>query len=269
MGFIYFRDGKDQEALQEFSRACELDSGRYLSQYFKTMMEAKLQTPEQREVLRQGLLHTVQMNPQFAPAYAQLAILELAGGRDARALAMSLKAEGLEPSRAGYHLLSGEILLRLKREKDAAEFAKFVADRWHGPDHNEAVALWNRVPPARRPADATVVEEVEEQSQAAEGTLRSVTCGEKNRKDVTLQRRNDSLVFRSKGRQMVGFSDTVWYGADHFNLCHHVEGMHAVVRYRPPVGKEYTGDWLSVELRVELPTARDRDVPQDSPAKKE
>jgi hypothetical protein len=172
----------------------------------------------------------------------------------------------LEPSRAGYHLLAGEILLRVKREKDAAESARYVADRWHGPDHNEAVALWNRIPVASRPADGTVVEEVEEQSQAAEGKMFSIACGEKSKNEVTLQRGDDLMVFKSKGRQMIGYSDTIWYGSDHFSLCHHVEGMHAVIRYRPAVSKEYAGDWLSIELRDELPPEPQQEAAKAPPA---
>jgi tetratricopeptide (TPR) repeat protein len=251
--FLNFREGKDEDAVREFSRACELDKTLYLSQYFKAMMTAKRETPEQREALRAELQQITQINPQFAPAFVQLAMLDLADGQDARALASSRKAEQLEPSRAGYHLLSGEILLRMKREKEAAESARYVAERWHGPDHNEAVALWNRIPAASRPADATVVEEVAEQSQTAEGKMRSIACGEKSNNEVTLQRGDDLMVFKSKGRQMIGYSDTLWYGSDHFSLCHHVEGMHAVIRYRPAVSKEYAGDWMSIELRDELP----------------
>jgi tetratricopeptide (TPR) repeat protein len=257
LGFLDFRDGKDEDAAAEFSRAFELDKQRYLSQYFKTMLAAQRETPQQREALRSNLQQTLQINPQFAPAYVQLAILELADHRNDAALSMARKAESLEPSRAGYHLLSGEILLRLKKEKEAAEFAEFVAERWHGPDHNEAVALWNRVPPASRPADVHVVEETQEQSQTAEGQVRSVTCGEKGQKEITLETNGQTLVFRSKGRQLIGYSDTLWYGSDHFDLCHHVAGMHAVIRYRPPVGNEYTGDWMSVELRDELPPAQE------------
>jgi tetratricopeptide (TPR) repeat protein len=251
--FINFREGKDEDALREFSRAHELDKTLYLSRYFQVMMTAKRETPEQREALRTKLLQITQINPQFAPAFVQLAMLDLADGQDAKALASSRKAEQLEPSRAGYHLLSGEILLRMKHEKEAAVHARYVAERWHGPDHNEAVALWNRIPIASRPADATVVEEVEEQSQAVEGKLRSMTCEDQGNREVTLQRGDDLMVFKSKGRQMIGYSDTLWYGSDHFSLCHHVEGMHAVIRYRPAVSKDYAGDWLSIELRDELP----------------
>jgi tetratricopeptide (TPR) repeat protein len=275
--FIYFREGKDEDALREFSRACELDKTLYLSQYFKAMTTAKRETPEQREALRAELEQIKQINPQFAPAYVQLAVLFIADGQGTKALVQARKAEQLEPSRAGYHLLSGEMLLRMKREKEAAETARYVAERWHGPDHNEAVALWNRIPAASRPADAVVVEEVEEQSQAAEGKIRSLSCGEKGKNEVTLQRADDTMVFKSKGRQMIGYSDTLWYGSDHFSLCHHVEGMHAIVRYRPAVSKDYAGDWLSIELRDELPPepqqqaakAPQPQAPAAAPAKQE
>ena len=251
--FINFREGKDEDAVHEFSRAHELDKTLYLSQYFQAMMTAKRETREQREALRTELQKITQINPQFAPAYVQLAMLYIADGQGTRALVAARKAEQLEPSRAGYHLLCGELLLRMKREKEAADSARYVAERWHGPDHNEAVALWNRIPAASRPADAVVIEEVEEQSQAAEGKMLSIACGEKSKNEVTLQRGDDLMVFKSKGRQMIGYSDTLWYGSDHFSLCHHVEGMHAVIRYRPPVTKDYAGDWLSIELRDDLP----------------
>jgi tetratricopeptide (TPR) repeat protein len=264
--FIYFREGKDEDALREFSRACELDKTLYLSQYFKAMMAFKRETPEQREALRAEMERIKQINPQFAPAYVQMAMLFIADGQGTKALVQARKAEQLEPSRAGYHLLSGEMLLRMKREKDAAETARYVAERWHGPDHNEAVALWNRVPVESRPADAVVIEEVDEQSQAAEGKLQSVSCDEKGKNEITLQRGEDVLRFKSKGRQMIGYSDTLWYGSDHFGLCHHVEGMHAVVRYRPSVSKDYAGDWLSIELRDELPPEPQHEATKAAPA---
>lgn len=269
MGFIYFQDGKDQDALREFSRAYELDKQRYLSQYFVTMLAAHLDTAEGRKAARAGLSETTRINSDFAHAYAQLAKVEVADRHGVTALALSRKAEALQPSVAGYHLLSGEILLRLKNEKEAAEVAKWVAERWERSDHNDAVALWNRIPEASRPAGTTIVEDLQPQSKSAEGTIRSVTCGDKDQKDISLQHDDEVLTFHSKGAQSIGFSDTIWYGMNHLNLCHHVEGMHAVVRYRPPVGNEYTGDWLWIELRDELPAAYYDDRPKDSPAKKD
>jgi Tfp pilus assembly protein PilF len=267
-GFIEFGEGRDSQAVTEFSRAFELDKTRYLSQFFAAIMTAHRETSEGRDELRASLLQTTQINPQFAPAYVQLAMLELADGNEAKAFAMSRKAESLEPSRASYHLLSGKILLRMKKEKEAAEYARFVAERWEGIDHNEAVALWNLIPEASRPAGVAFSERVQPQSKSMEGTLKTVKC-EGGHKDVVLDRGDAQFSFRSKGAQTIGYSETLWYGADHFNFCHHTEGMHAVVRYRPPVGNEYEGDWLSIELRDELPPQRDNKPAKDAAAKSE
>jgi hypothetical protein len=84
--------------------------------------------------------------------------------------------------------------------------------------------------------------------------------------------RDDLMVFKSKGRQMIGYSDALWYGADNLNICHHAEGMHAVIRYRPPVSKEYAGDWLSIELRDEFPPEPQHEAakaPQSPPPAKQ
>jgi len=85
----------------------------------------------------------LQINPQFAPAYTQLAKLALLENDLSSAALVSRKAEEVEPSLAGYHLLTGQILRRMGKPGEAADAAKFVADRWVGPDHNEAVELWN------------------------------------------------------------------------------------------------------------------------------
>jgi hypothetical protein len=94
----------------------------------------------------------------------------------------------------------------------------------------------------------------------------SIACDEKSKNEVTLQHGDDLMVFKSKGRQMIGYSDTLWYGSDHFSLCHHVEGMHAVVRYRPPVTRDYAGDWLSIELRDELPPEPQHEAAKTAPS---
>jgi hypothetical protein len=50
-----------------------------------------------------------------------------------------------------------------------------------------------------------------------------------------------------------GFSDTIWYGEDHFILCHHLQGMRAVIRYKASPVPAYTGDVSEIEIRDELP----------------
>jgi hypothetical protein len=81
------------------------------------------------------------LEPRFAPAYVEEALREWHLGVPQRAYADAHKAETLEPWRAGYCLLVGRILLSGGHPEIAANYARFVAKHWKGPDHNEAVEL--------------------------------------------------------------------------------------------------------------------------------
>ena len=70
---------------------------------------------------------------------------------------------------------------------------------------------------------------------------------------LELDRGDQKLIFHGKSF-MSGFSDTLWNGADHFSICRHVEGMHAVVRYKPPTDNKYAGEVAELEFRQELAT---------------
>jgi len=263
MGLLDFTEGKDQDAATEFATANGLDNQRFLSRYFQTMMAptALGNTPADEADLQEGLRQTLKINPEFAPAFVQLAFLVVRQGDLNTALAVSRKAEELEPTRAGYHLLSGRILLRLGKGAEAAEYAKFVAERWRGPDHNEAIELWKNVPESERPPGPALDLELSA-PQSAEGKIADIRCGDKDHPMVvTLRRQADSLKFRAAGGFMVGFSDKVWYGSDHSSLCHHTDGMRAQVWYKPSTTKEYNGDLTSIELRVDLPASPEKNGP--------
>jgi hypothetical protein len=171
-----------------------------------------------------------------------------------KALAVSRKAEELEPSRAGYHLLSGEILLRMGRGADSAAMAKFVADRWFGADHDEAVELWNSVPSDQRPTSEPLTKVILKETQTASGRVQSVRCGEPATWALVLSHDDQLLTFHRKGDFPTGFSDTIWYGEDHFTLCHHLGSMRAIVRYHPASDASYAGDVSEVEIRDDLPS---------------
>ena len=93
------------------------------------------------------------------------------------------KAEEPEPSLAGYHLLTGQVLKRVGKTADAPAYAKFVADRWVLADHDEAVELWNILPAADRPclesaSLETELEALEKETQLSEGRIKSVSCSD-------------------------------------------------------------------------------------------
>jgi len=256
MGFLDFTDGKDAEAAREFAQASVLDGTLCLSLFYKTMLSplATSNTVPDMNAFGATLGKVLQLNPNFAPAYVQLARLALRENDLASALALSRKAEELEPSRAGYRLLTGQILRRTGKGADAALSAKFVADRWHGPDHDEAVELWNSVPPAQRPAGESISEMLPKDTQTVVGTVKSVSCADQDQGWVfVLNHDGQPLIFHRKGNFISGYSDTIWYGGDHFRLCHHLEGLRAVIRYTKPADATYAGDVAEIEIRDDLP----------------
>lgn len=257
-GYLLFAQGQDARAKDEFSQAYALDGTLYLSLFAKTMLTyTDPSTPADEAALHEALLQVVKINPQFAPAFVQLAKCSLRQNNLPLAYGESRRAEELEPWRAGYHLMTGQILLRMGKDEEAAEAAKYVADHWYSTDHNEAVELWNAVPAAKRPKATEMVEEIPANTQTAEGIVRSQICGGPGSVwTLVLDDRGKELTFHNKGMIAGGFSDTAWWGEDHFSTCRHEEGMRAVVRYRVPFGATYAGDVVEVDFRDDLPGAK-------------
>ena len=257
LGFICLQAGKDEEAARELSQAVDLDNRMYRAQFAKTMMSPlpHATSPEDRMAYRLQLLLTVSANPQFAPAYVELAKLYMAQGDNTQALKLALKAEKLEPWRAGYHLLAAQILLRLDRAAEAAAAAVYVADRWTSPDRDEALELWNLVPGEKRPARGPAETSERHDVSSAQGTVKSVACGERNTTLTLEQQGGQPLTFRVQASAGGGFSDTLWFGEDHFTPCYHTTGLRAVVQYKPAVDKSYTGDAVFYGFRDDLPAS--------------
>ena len=256
MGFLDFAEGKDTDAEKEFFQAYTLDKALYLSFFYQNMLSpfAVSNKVSDMKAFAASLHSVLQLNPEFAPAYVQLAELALREGDLASALQSSRQAEELEPSLAGYHLLTGRILQRIGKTAAAADYAKFVADRWTGPDHDEAVELWNSLPAEGRPTLEPVSETIPKDTQTAEGTIKSVACGDQGQGSFVLDHNGHLLTFHRKaGEFESGFSDTIWYGADHFSLCHHLVGTRAVVRYHLPSDSTYAGDIVEMGIRDDLP----------------
>jgi hypothetical protein len=251
LGFIDLHEGKDEAAVGEFSQAVDLDGHMYLSLFAKTMMSPlpHATSTADRELFRSALMKVLDGNPFFAPAYVEWAKSFAVEGNLTRALALAHTAERIEPGRAGYHLLTGEIMLRTGHPADAAASAAYVANRWGSPDHDEAMELWNRVPAAQRPAEAPV-DVIPPGLQSAEGTVKSVAC-EPNLMTLTLDRGGQPVTFKIKSASG-GFSDTLWFGG-HFTPCYHVNGLRAVVRYKPTADKSSSDEVVSWGFRDDLP----------------
>ncbi len=218
----------------------------------------KSNEPADKLKLRAAMYDVLKLNPRFAPAFIQLAMTTAREGSYINALNQARKAEELEPSRAGYHLLVGRLLLALGRVDEAAQQATFVAERWRGPDHDEATELWSALPAEKRPLDTTLLADALNGTQTSQGMVLSVTCA-KEGTAVVVQNADGTSTFSSfSGARLVGYSDTLWFGGDHFTLCHHLDGLRAVVRYKPDADKRSAGEWFELEFREDLPKAQEK-----------
>ncbi len=256
LGFIDFGEGKDADAGKEFAAAYDLDPKRYLSLYYKTMINALQGKTLDDAAIYAGCLRVVMINPGFAEAYVQLALYQLRAGNLKNALLMAQKASDLEPSRAGYFILTAHVLELMGQYQQAGDIASFVASRWTGPDHDEAVSIWDKIPQAQRPQIENLTETIPPGTQTTVGTVESITCADKEKGvkfELVLNQDGKSLHFHSDGGFTTGYSDSLWYGHDHFALCHHLEGMHALVRYKPAKDPSYAGNLAEFEIRVEMP----------------
>lgn len=260
LAFLLFQTGRDEEAQREFSRAATLDPKSFLSFYYRAMLENGGKTDAASLAkLDSELEEALQLNPRFAPALVARSRIYVRQRKLAEALAAALRAEKLEPDRAGYHTQVAEILLLERDVPGAIRAANYVAGRWLGPDGAEALSALNR---ARRLGGipATPEEQAEEAKDlayasgttAAEGIIESVSCIQQGIIEVVLSSEGKDLAFRPAKNFGLAWSDTVWFGSDHFNPCFHLKGMKAVARYERASGVPGPVQLRWLEIRNDL-----------------
>jgi hypothetical protein len=269
LGFLDYADGKDKEAAADFAKAVELDPKRFLSRFYKATLafySVANPTPDDSKALRSAMYSVLNSNNAFAPADVQLSLAMARAGDLNGAFIMAQRAEELEPHRAGYHLLTARIQIAANYGPKAVKELSFVADRWRGPDRDEALEIWHKIPGAAPPPEQIEVNlnltgtSLKEPNlllnaipKTANGTVISISCEDKHK--VVLQTPDGAQTFTSEGRVMVGYSDTFWWAGDHFSLCHQAPGLRAELRYKSNTAKgDSLGDWTALELRDDLPT---------------
>jgi len=247
-------EGQDAEAKAEWQKAVSIDPSSYRAAFAMLMSDVPLkqQSRQQLEQTQHALETIEQQAPKFAPAFAEMALVQWRQGQVNAAYKSALAAEKLEPWRAGYHLLTGHILLQGKQPKVAGTYARLVADRWPGADHDEAVDLWNEVPVAARGDGLALTLAVPANASVARGTIVSSSCG-KSGLTLVLQPNDPEaspLTVVSTGPYESGFSDTLWVGEDHYTPCFHLAGLPGIVAYKSEGG---VSKLMELEVRDDLP----------------
>ncbi len=243
LGFLAWREGKDEEAKAEWQKAVSADPSSYRAAFALLMSGTPLKKQNALQLVqtRTSLEAIHEKAPKFAPVLVEIALIDWRLGEVKAAYQSAVAAEKLEPWRAGYHLLTGYILLQGHQPKVAEGYARMVATRWYGSDHDEAVDLWNMIPPDARGEGPSLTLALHADSTVVRGTIVSSSC-DKTGLSLTLQPTSSSatpLKLVASGPHESGFSDTLWVGEDHYTTCFHLEGLPALVAYKAdPAGVE-------------------------------
>ena len=272
--FLNFQQGKDDDAQKEFDQAVSLDGNDYLSLYYQAVMRYHGKTDaDSLAQLDSAMGKVMQLNPRFTPAFVVRSQLLVRQRKLQDAFNISFKAQRLEPDRAGYQTNSAAILLLGHNYPEAVKMAGAVARRWSATDSAEALAV---VAQARRlgKIDQSAEEKSQEDREMEyakgttplEGVIQSVHCEKGKPLELVLQTGQKSMNLRSGKEFGVGFSDTLWYGADHFTACHHIEGMNALVRYIPSPNPADETEMRWLEIRDEIIPSSLPPIPADTPS---
>ena len=260
LAFLDFVQGKDDEAGKEFDAAATLNPNSYLAIYYQAMM--KFHGKKDADSLAQldsAMSKVLQLNPRFAPGLVVRSQIYMQQGKLQDAYNTSAQAYKLEPDRGGYFTNSAAILLLGRNYPAALKVASTVAARWEASDSAEALAVATQ---ARRlgKIEETADEKAEEDREmeyakdttAVEGIVQSTHCEKSKPFEIELRSGDQLLKFHSGKTFGTGFSDTLWYGEDHFTNCYHLEGMNALVRYAPSSGQNGENEMRWLEIRDEL-----------------
>ncbi len=259
-GFLYFQEGRDEDAKKEFDQAVTLEPNSYLALYYQAMMEYHRKTDaDSLAKLSVVLDRVLALNPSFAPAIVVKSQVLVRQGKLQDGFDTAVQAAKLEPDRAGYQTNLAEILVLGHNYPNAIKIASVVAERWTSTDSAEALAVLDQARQLGK-VEPTVEEKSKEADEmkyaqdttAVEGTIKSTNCEKSKPMEIELQRGDETLNFRAGKQFGMGFSDTLWYGADHFTACHHLEGMSAVVRYKPSPDPSAENEFRWLEIRDEL-----------------
>jgi tetratricopeptide (TPR) repeat protein len=280
MGSMAFRDGDRDAARKWYEQAVKLDSQSFLANYYFAALSMSTPDGASDSAVESSLRAAIRLNPQFAPAYDQLAgLLAMRHEKLDEAHTFNVQAIQLDPGNLAYRMNAATVLMTMSRYDDAAAVLRNAAKVPKDP--GEAAMLQSRIKeiesiqalgakpgamitkPPTGPVDIktaeTVVNVVSEPKHPTEppigpkhivlGVIRGVQCSypaviefqvETGKKPVSLYTNN----FLKIDLSVLGFTPK-----GDMNPCKDFEGMKAKVQYAESSDKTVDGQLIAVELR--------------------
>jgi Tfp pilus assembly protein PilF len=167
-GFLSYAQGESAQAKTDFVRAIELQTTDYFPYYFAAEAELRNGPPsqEQQPKVTAYLEKAIEMNPQFAPAYAALASVYSANPETReKAFEPGRKAAQLEPGNLFYATNYGYVLANAGKTADAKVLAVRIQQAAKTPLDLANVAQLLSVIAAREEYDQRMAEMKQQESQ--------------------------------------------------------------------------------------------------------
>ena len=285
-GVYYLRKQDWPQAATWFEKATELDSKSFLAYYHAAVLVVQRGGfAAEFEKTERHLRRAIELNPNFAPSYANLATLYAANEEKLdEALIAAQQAAQLEPGFLGHRINVAQVLLRMKRVDEAIRLAERVSASarenedsmmaasflQQAREYKESLARYEAAKKAeeeyakRRAAEAAEYEaamakraQEEEAARAAAqlkpgevaayGTITQATCTAPDALQVRLLMGTATMTLRAAKRGAVEY--TIGLGRPlKFNPCEQLSGQQAQVIYRPAKLRTQPGELVRIEL---------------------
>jgi len=279
-GYLEFRQGHLEEARKRYAQAVQLDSQSFLAQYYFAAMSMNgTVAPSDEAQVETSLRAAIKLNPSFAPAYGTLAVfLGMRNRNLEEARRMGLTAVSLDPANVGYRMTVANVLLAMRKGKNAVEVLRNAAKVAKTPEQSQAVAnlLTNaQAYAAAQEAGANLNQQVgqempgQEQGSTADadvphlahrkefvasgphhfvvGVLRNVHCDNPNL-DLAVTSGAKTLTLHSDNYFKIQFSALGFQPNGDLNPCRDLESKSAKVEYVESADKTDAPHLLAIEL---------------------
>lgn len=275
MGKLALRQNDRDEALKWFSQAVKFDSKSYLAHYYFAAMSMSTGDSDSKQV-EASLRQAIALNPNFAPAYGQLAMYY--GMRHEQmdeALKLITRAVQLDPANISYRLNAAGVLEGMGRYDDAEsvlqtalkvarspqdaamvqeridQAARFKAARDQRQDSavssaqadTQQVIVVNKETPPRHPTEPATGPK-----HYTEGIMKNVACSYPSVLEFQVVTAQKTVSVYTNNYYQLDVTALGFTPSGSINPCSSFEGRPAKVEYAESSDKTVDGQVISVEL---------------------
>ena len=281
LGYCQYRRRQIEEADKDMTEAIKLGTRDFAAHYFHGMLLLQKGdfSPEIAKEATGSLEKAIQLNPEFAPAFEELAHLySISPETQKQAVNAAIKAVQLDPATLSYSINLAFILANSNRLPEARAMAQRIRASSVSPAEKEMASdLFQRIEQAEkrsaeeqaanssasaqngapsqdssstaRPAEALrpkISQEVPIQLKhrvlAAEGPVSSADCSEKREIFLNVDMRNGPVTFHSTDMESIALTWADGVPEPSIKTCAQWKGRRVKVWFSPTPGREYAGE---------------------------